>query len=337
MMLEETPRNTKTILKALRGYVEQVLQGPLEFSQPVETVRLPPFLAQRYTLIAGHILGHPCILMLAAVAESDTPATIAKHRDAVQRHFPDSSIIFVAERLSTHNRHRLIAHHVAFIVPGNQMFLPQLAIDLREHFRKAQDMPGDSLSPASQFLVVAALLGKIDESTPTELAARFNYSVMSMSRAIAELEALQLVEVVQAGRSRRFHFLFSQQDLWHKSREHLRSPVRKRRRVLRPHHDMDIPLAGQSALAERSNLSDPRIETRAIAAAEWKGFAQLHQIERNGHWEQPEIDIETWSYDPRLLGDERCVDPISLWLSLADTADERIAAAKDALLQEAGL
>lgn len=39
----------------------------------------------------------------------------------------------------------------------------------------------------------------------------------------------------------------------------------------------------------------------------------------------------------RLLGDNGTVDPISLWLSIPNSADERIGAAKDALFKKVGL
>jgi hypothetical protein len=47
--------------------------------------------------------------------------------------------------------------------------------------------------------------------------------------------------------------------------------------------------------------------------------------------------LETWSYDPEILASGGLVDPISLWLSLPDSPDERFTAAKEALLEQVGL
>ena len=44
--------------------------------------------------------------------------------------------------------------------------------------------------------------------------------------------------------------------------------------------------------------------------------------------------LEVWRYDPRSLGDDRIVDPLSLYAQFWDHPDERIAIAADELLQD---
>lgn len=337
-MLEISTNRQKTILAATAAYVETVLQEPLVINGPMPSTTLPAFLTQRYFLIEGAILNRPCILMLAVDIKDDTPATIAKHRDLVRRHAPGRAVILVTERLSNHNRHRLIAQHVPFVVPGNQLFAPELAVDLREHFRSERDAPADGLAPTAQLILLAALMDRIaPETTATELASQFRYSAMSMGRAITELEAFELAQTEAAGRFRHVRFNLPRETLWARARPHLRSPVRKRRRVRQPPHGLELPLSGETALAERTNLSAPRIETRAVAAAAWKTLATRYQLDGPPAWDEPVIELETWSYDPLLLGDAGMVDALSLWLSLPDGADDRVAAAKDALLGQVGL
>jgi hypothetical protein len=337
MLVKSTARD-KALLAATVSYVETVLQSPLVIDGPMAGSNLPAFLNQRYVLVEGEILGRPCILMLGVDIQDDTPATIAKHRDLVRRQAPERAVILVTERLSNHNRHRLIAQHVPFIVPGNQLFAPELAVDLREHFRSERDAPADGLAPTAQLMVLAALMGRIaPETTATELASQFRYSAMSMGRAITELEAFQLAQTQAAGRFRHVRFTLPREALWARARPHLRSPVRKRRRVRRPPHRLDLLLAGETALAERTDLSAPRVETRAVAASAWKAIATSYDLEHPPSWDEAVIELETWTYDPLLLGDAGLVDVLSLWLSLPDGADDRVAAAKDSLLRQAGL
>ena len=336
-MLRKLPTYEDGILNALRGYVEHVLQAPLEIEEALTPTQIPSFLNQRYTLIVGRILHRECILMVAGADFDDTPATIAKHRDLLRRHFPSAIIILAIGRLNNHNRHRLIAHHIPFIVPGNQLFVPELALDLREHFRSAPEPLAESLTPTGQLLVIAALLDRIVQDTPSGFAEYFHYSAMSMGRAIAELAAFELIEVEPAGRYRRVLFHLPRNELWRRARPLLRTPVRKRRRVRRPYDDIVLPLAGESALTVLTEISHPRVETRAVAASDWKALTKRYDLDRPLNWDEPEIELETWAYDPVLLGDHRVVDPISLWLSLPDSADERVGAAKDALLRKLGL
>lgn len=50
---------------------------------------------------------------------------------------------------------------------------------------------------------------------------------------------------------------------------------------------------------------------------------------------EPEAtEIEVWKYPPELFARNGKVDPLSLYLSLADTKDERIEIAIDALMKE---
>jgi DNA-binding MarR family transcriptional regulator len=337
-MLAKSTARDKALLAATVGYVETVLQAPLVIDGPMAGSNLPAFLNQRYVLVEGEILGRQCILMLGVDIQDDTPATIAKHRDLVRRQAPERAVIVVTERLSNHNRHRLIAQHVPFIVPGNQLFAPELAVDLREHFRSERDAPADGLAPTAQLIVLAALMGRIaPDTTATELASQFRYSAMSMGRAITELEAFELAQTQADGRFRHVRFTLPREALWARARPHLRSPVRKRRRVRRPPHRLDLPLAGETALAERTDLSAPRVETRAVAASAWKATATIYDLENPPSWDEAVIELETWTYDPLLLGDAGMVDDLSLWLSLPDGADDRVAAAKDALLRQAGL
>lgn len=337
-MLSRSTDGEKGLLAAATTYVERVLQTPLIIQGYASVGQLPAFLTQRYDLVEGEILGRACILMLGIGVNDDTPAMIAKHRDVLRRQAPERAVILVTERLSTHNRHRLIAQHVPFIVPGNQLFVPELAVDLREHFRSERDAPTDGLTPTAQLIVLAALMGRIpSETTPSELAAQFGYSAMSMGRAITELEVFELAQTEAAGRFRHVRFGLPRDVLWSRARPHLRSPVRKRRRIKRPPVEFDLPLAGETALAEMTDLSPPRIEVRALASSEWKDNAKRYQLDQPISWDEPVIELETWTYNPLLLGDAHLVDVLSLWLSLPDSTDERTGTAKDALLRQVNL
>jgi hypothetical protein len=100
---------------------------------------------------------------------------------------------------------------------------------------------------------------------------------------------------------------------------------------------IEAPLAGESALAELTDVAAPRNETRAIAASDWKALARRFNLERPARWDEPVVELETWSYDPATLGSLEIVDPLSLWLSLPDSSDERLGVAKDMLLRQAKL
>lgn len=327
-----------SLLNEARTYVEYVLQTGLHVRGGIDISTLPAFLGARYSLIDAEILGRSCILTIQTGEHDDTPATLTKHHELLKRRYPDRLIILLSDRVSNHNRHRLIGHHVAFIVPGNQLFVPVLAMDLREHFRSEREQSPEALTPTAQLIILAFLLNKIESgTTASALASLFRYSAMSMGRAINEVDTLGLVSVAPHGRFREVRFEVSRFALWDRVRPLLRSPVRKRRRVREVTGIPEMLLAGETALAERTDLSHPRIETRAIAASAWKALAKRYGLDHPAGWQEAEIELKTWTYDPALLGEGNLVDPISLWLSLPETSDDRIGAARDALLGQVGL
>ncbi len=338
-MLQKPKRSTDpALLHALRDYIALVLQTEIELGPEIEEEQVPSFLLDRYWLVAARLLRRPCLLMIEHLEVDETPATIGKHRDLLQRIVPGKLIIFVALSLSAHNRHRLVAQHVPFIIPGNQLFLPDLGMDLREHFRGRAGGSHGSLSPAAQLLVIAFLLGQeLEGENATLLGHRFRYTSMSMGRAIDELGSLGLIEIATSGKYRVISATLAKRELWRKARKLLRSPVRKRRQIPRPLGGFNAPLAGETALAERTELARPAIETYAIAASDWKALAKHFNLDRPPDWGELGVELETWSYDPELLASRGLVDPISLWLSLPNSSDERLSMAKGELLKEAGL
>jgi hypothetical protein len=335
-MLSKSP--DPALLNGLRDYVALVLQVGLEIDKQIVEGSVPSFLMDRYWLVSARLLHRACLLLIPRPGIEETPAVIAKHCNQLRKFAPDRIVIFVTTSLSAHNRHRLIGQHVSFIIPGNQLFVPDLALDLREHFRVKPEIPSESLSPIAQLLVLASLLGQgLEDETATSLAHRFHYSSMSMGRAFDELSGLGLVELAPVGKYRVIAGTVDRRDLWRNTRAMLRTPVRKKRQVRRPPTHFKAVLAGESALAALTHLASPRTETRAIAASDWKTLAKQFELDQLPAWDEPTIELETWSYDPEILASGGLVDPISLWLSLPDSPDERFTAAKEALLEQVGL
>ena len=106
---------------------------------------LPLFLRDLYSFYECQLLHESCLVMEARDEEEITPATIRKHIQQIEdmwRH----EIIYLHPSISSYNRKRLIEHKISFVVPGNQMYLPLLGIDLREHikgkrFSKEENQP----------------------------------------------------------------------------------------------------------------------------------------------------------------------------------------------------
>jgi DNA-binding MarR family transcriptional regulator len=82
--------------------------------------------------------------------------------------------------------------HISFIVPGKQVYIPALIINLNE-FIDLQVKKKDHLSPVSQFLLLYHLSKQSLEGISFgRVAHLINYSSMSVTRVVKELREKQL-------------------------------------------------------------------------------------------------------------------------------------------------
>lgn len=317
--------------KALERYLGELLHDRIDV-RPFENTRsLPSFIGRTYELYEARILGRHCVIV-AKLDGTGTPADIAKHIDLV-RNATQTMVAFATMNVSAHNRSRLIGKGVPFIVPGNQLYIPDLAIDLREHFRAPRHRQADGLSPAAQTVLFHHIL-HLDENaiTPSLLAERLHYSAMSIGRGFDDLVATGLAKTVRHGKERRIYFKAEGRHLLEEATPFLRSPVRSLKFVRRSAFILNLKLAGETALSHLTDLASPRIETYAVAASDWKAISKTADLTETDRHEANCI-IETWTYDPAALSDTHTVDVLSLYAQFRDHRDERVVMAADQLLE----
>jgi hypothetical protein len=176
--------------------------------------------------------------------------------------------------------------------------------------------------------------------TATELAPVLGYTKMTMARAVAQLEDAQLITVKRTGRANEFALAGTKRETWDAAQARLIDPVV--RRVVIPHGGSGAePYAGLTALANHTMLAEPRVPVRAIALTRAGELdtedKQLDYDPTRLVTDDNEAEMEVWSYDPRALSKGPTVDPLSLYISLREGTDERVRAALEQLLEEAGL
>jgi hypothetical protein len=314
-------------------YIEETLGISVQLNEWPEKRKLPLFLRQEFDFAETQILGRP-VLIAAAIAPEHSAAAVRKQFEVLQPKF-DGELVYLRQQIDAYQRKRLIEQRVSFIVPGNQLYLPTFAIDLRDYFRKAKTAT-DKLSPLAQATYLYAIYHGDLLPLPLHRAAELlECSKMSMSRTFSELEALELVDVEKEGRSRDLRFKGAPFESWELARRYLRTPVRKRLRVF---HDFPIPqrsrIAGQPALAMETEITKGQDRIIAIGPTVEKAVREeLARFTIPSDESERSMTIELWRYDPCLLSKGTSVDRLSLYLSLEATGDERVEAALDDLLK----
>ena len=325
----------RKIHEKVANHIDTMLGIDAEIAVWDQSAQLPHSLREAYDSALITLLGKPFVLLFGNYPEEVTPSALEKHLEWIENNFGLRSI-YAAETLERYNRKRLIERRIPFVVPGNQLYLPDLGIDLREHLKNARKQKS-KLGPSAQAITLTYLLERlgVHPFTATDLSKEFGYAKMSMSRAIQDLEECGLLQITSEGRERRAAFKGTRREIWNRAREQMKSPVKKRiyleRDVLIEGH-----ISGLSALSEQTQLAPPNRRVFAITDKQWKKIQSRPgvRIIPEASNDSAEVELEIWSYDPYRLSNGQFVDPLSLALSLANLNDERVEQAIEHILEE---
>ncbi len=245
-------------------------------------------------------------------------------------------MVYINSWINSYNRKRLIEYNLPFIIPGNQMYLPGLGLDLREHFKRMKENR-HIFSPSTQAVFLYILYQRHDtEYTPTDMAKKLSYTSMTMTRAFNELNQAEIGRHISRGKERLLAFTESSNILWNKALPFLKTPVWKRLYITALVKEIPAVTAGLSALASYSMLAEPSVPIFALSKDEWKVLCQQHTIIELDMPEQGAIEIELWNYSPALFAQGGIVDRLSLYLSLKHNSDERVSAALEHMMEGFG-
>ncbi|MBP3982428.1 hypothetical protein J8G26_17120 [Acidovorax sp. JG5] len=295
---------------------------------------LPYFLRDAFDFGQLDILGHTVLLALERNPDQPSIGDIRNRLDKL-RSLTGQPVVYVTEALASYERKRLITQKVPFIVPGNQLYLPDLGLDLREYFRQRPNSADVPLSPSAQAMLITALLRPRWEAEwhPAETAATLAYTPMTLSRAVRELVAAGLAQAHKAGRSQYLSMMHPPRETWEQAQPLLRSPVQRTIWTTAPTRtELPVRVAGLSALARFSMLTEPKSPVFAVNRSAWQALkadiVELPQAEPGA------CEWQLWNYTPTLQPDSDMVDPLSLMLSLRGSTDERVQSALDELKEQ---
>lgn len=294
---------------------------------------LPQYLRNSYDYFSMRILGAEYVVMVDLKKGERTPANIRKDWEQIRSRY-NLEGVYVAKAIMSYNRKRLVEQRMPFVVPGNQMYLPTLGIDLREHFNQLRKKK-EILSPSTQALILYVIYQKVTGVIkPAEIAKSLGYAAMTMTRAFDELEEAGIGEYSVSGKERHLHFLELGKSFWESVLPLLATPVKKRLYVEADAKIRKSNRAGLTALAAYTEIAEPEVPIFAYSNDEWKALQlQQKKIHELPYPEAKSVAIELWKYSPSILAQEGKVDRLSLYLSLKESGDERVQSALDELLR----
>ena len=193
-----------------------------------------------------------------------SPAEYARDAEALRQVFSED-VILVLSALPSYVRNRLIQRRVPFIVPGTQMFLPMLMIDLREQYPRRAGGSKARLSSVAQVVIIYHLIRASISDVPLGIIAQqLQYSAMSLSKAQEELQEAGICEVERSGKALFLRFEGSRPAIWLRAIPFLSTPVKKTQWVRFGSSQPHAFKAGLTALSADTMLADDSIPTLAM-------------------------------------------------------------------------
>ena len=217
------------IIQAFTKYMLKNLGLQLDPESWKGDKKVPFFLQDLYLFFSVSLLGKACLLAVPKGIDAATPAAIKNHL-LLLREISGLPCIYLTTSISSYNRQRLAQHGVQFVIPNHQIYLPAIGVDWMErywHRQKHRTSVDKQLAPSSQAVVIHALIHHEKTFTPLELAKTLNYTPMTMTRALNELELFGIGKTVRKGKERVIRFTQDASKIWKKSLPFLQNPVKK--------------------------------------------------------------------------------------------------------------
>ena len=281
------------------------------------------------------------LMLLVSREDADYPGVVRlkKHVELVRK-VTQHVVVFVCRSMTAQDRRSLITHQINFIQPGFQMFIPEMALDLRESFRQRREKSEvTALLPAAQAMLLSCLYAGIPDETyftTNALLGDLGYSRVTLSKAVDQLTSLEVIIPAKSELHwKTYTFSGSPAEVFQKAKQFLRSPVKKRVGITRNTIPMapGVCLAGETALAKYTMLAEPKQSVWGMTKKVFDNMLALEAFEVIESVDAIEEWVEIWTY-PSLAQRQCIADAASLFLSLEDNPDERIQIALDELKEK---
>lgn len=308
-------------MNKLAEYLSHIYDEDIEIKKVKPDNQLPLFLQNAYEFCEGTIQGYFC-LFCKPIDDKLVIRTFTKNYSRIMSYSGKNPVLLV-DFLKPNERAFLLKQRMPFVIPFKQMYLPFAGLILNET-KSAPKIRPVTFSPSTQCVYLYLFYNdKLVEHTATEIAHKIKYSVMTVSRALRDLDDLQLIDIKGAGTKKKF-FRIAKCSYLEKGLKHIISPVIKIIYLDKIPKNIKLCAAGESAFAKMSNISEGYYETYAIDKVEYRQLKGIVFGDDGNELERPGVKLEIWSYDPVLFAENEVADIVSVYASLKEENDPRI-------------
>jgi len=306
------PGNTEGKLRHLGG---DVLKG------------LPVWIKESIQLYDFPLEGLGAPLYLAVPKENIT----LEHLTRIYRQLAeklDAHIIVIADHMPPKHRPLLVKYRIPFIYKDESIFVPELGLKfgkLKKFEPKLKfdlENKKETLTPFALKIVAGLLTNKI----PQEFTHKFLHQKLSeqaklssskLNPTLNELAANGFLLIHGSGPTKTYTKNETQK-IWETALTTSFAPFfREVQTNYIPNDRSAYSIAGETALAQYSNLASPKQTTIAMTAGE---FRNVYQGKRKdtipfGDFDKPSV-VQIWKEDPHLFSSDGVMNPIEVFFSM---------------------
>ena len=308
-------------------YLANVLGVKSEYTADKRIQSLPNYILARYDIKPVMLDGVKAAFVHPS-GELDSVSAVKKHLERIRVDLGARPVL-ILDRSTFRQKEYLLRDRIPFVVEGKQLYIPFMGVFLQERCdgEKRKDR---MLLPSAQLLLLYYIYRGCGEILTSEATRALAFTATSISRASKQLEETGLVKTEKRGIQKVLYAGKTPEKLFEEARPFLTNPVK--RTVYIPKKDVKggLLFGGYSALSEYSMLNPPNVECFATdSISKWDGIS-------SGTLQDPndQCAVELWRYDPKKLANGKCVDRLSLALSLQYNQDERTEEAVEGMLAE---
>ncbi|MGN0336656.1 MAG: hypothetical protein ACI4EE_04080 [Lachnospiraceae bacterium] len=228
---------------------------------------------------------------------------------------------------------KMIQERVAFVTIDKQMYLPFMALHIKQN--RMNDVvitEREKFTASTQLVFLYILYSKRTEFGTDELAKRLNVSAMTILRAMEELKHLDIIKQKITGKTgrKKIYTPIEKKEFYRIGKDYLINPVKTIFYVDAIPDGISVYRAGEMALSEQTMLAEPANEV--FATFEKRTSFVKHIVTKVQALTEGLPEVQIMQYDIGRLTQNKYVDPISLIMSIT-RKDDRTEMAIDELME----
>jgi hypothetical protein len=319
-------------MNEVTDYINEVLGIRVDYKKvmPEKLKNLPFFLAKSYDF--GEIkLFNQRVILLFVIGEFTTEI-LKTHLTKIKEQL-NAIIVPVIPPVDAYKRLRLIEKKVPFLIPGKQMYMPDLLISLKEYGNtKADEIHPEKMQPSGQLILLYHMqVESLEGLNLGKIAERLGYNAMTITRAAYYFHNTGLCRI-EGTKEKFLKFNKTKRELWDLAEPKMVNPINKYQFYTGYTLNKNLKRTNINALAFYTDLNNDPIEYLAMRHGfgkfiEGMNLKPIDRLEGN-------ICIEEWKYDPEILTKTEYVDPLSLYLCFRENKNDRIEIALEKLINQ---